>query len=331
MVHYSTTSSYRKYVRENGWTRSAAINCFLFLAFYFLAATGETYVDDFSNGIDTTTYWRIQRNDTLYKWDDTQEDVRFSRSPGGTLGILNTIHLIFVPVVLGDFDVKVDFSNAYINRVNGSPGNQVQLNSRSGVQVFSIVRSDEVGFGHNFHVWVDPPGQWQGYQANTDSSGTLRITRVGSTITGYFNANLIFSNVYNADVANFSFSLQNNGTTDSTSVIFDNFSVTADSIQIPTGIRDQNQKIATFELRQNFPNPFNPVTTIEFTLPQSELVKLRIYNIAGEEVTTLVSEKLTSGKHRYDWYPTDETSSGVYFYRLEAAGHTDIKKMVLLR
>lgn len=317
--------------QTNNWARSIMTSCFVLLAIFFIPASGEIYVDDFSSGIDTTTYWRIQLNDTLYKWDDTHGDVRFSRSPGGTPGILNTIHLIFVPVVLGDFDVKVDFSNAYINRVNGSPGNQVQLNSRSGVQVFSIVRSDEVGFGHNYHVWVDPPGQWQGYQANMDSSGTLRIIRVGSTITGYFNANLIFSNVYNADVANFSFSLQNNGTTDSTSVIFDNFSVTADSIQIPTAIRDQNQKIATFELRQNFPNPFNPITTIEFTLRHSELVKLRIYNIAGEEVTTLVSEKLTTGKHRFDWSPTDETSGGVYFYRLEAAGYMDVKKMVLLR
>ena len=321
---------HRKSARENRWTQSIAFNCLLLLLMFFLPASGETYVDDFSNGIDTTTYWRIQRNDTLYKLDDTHGDVRFSRSPGG-IQILNTIHLIFVPVVLGDFDVRVDFSNAYINRVNGSPGNQVQLNSSFGGQAFSNVRSDEAGFGHNYHAWVDPPGQWQGYQANTDTSGTLRITRVGSTITGYFNANLIFSNVYNADVANFSFSLQNNGTTDSTSVIFDNFSLTADSIQIPTGIRDQNQKLTTFELEQNFPNPFNPRTTIEFTLPHSEFVTLRIYNIAGEEVTTLASERLTAGRHQYDWSPADEISSGVYFYKLEAAGHAEVKKMVLLR
>lgn len=323
-------ASHRNRSRANRWIQSMPFIILLLLIIFVLPSFGDTYTDDFGTGIDTT-YWMIYSNDTLYRVDDTQGDVRFSRSPGGA-HFLNVVYLRFLPVVQGDFDVTVDFSNAYINRVNGSPGNQVQLNSNVGGRIFSVVRSDELNFGHNYHVWIDPPAQWRGYQANTDTSGTLRITRVGSTVTGYFNSTLIFSDAYNQeDVMHLSFSLQNNQTTDSASVIFDNFNITADSIVLnPTGIRDLNQKLTSFELQQNFPNPFNPATTIEFSLPQTEFVTLRIYNIFGQEVSTLVSEGLTAGKYEYDW-DAGNIASGVYLYRLEAAGYVEVKKMVLLR
>jgi hypothetical protein len=325
---------HNKYSRQNRLIRSQPSLLFisiLILIIYVLPSFGDTYTDNFDTGIDTTIYWKIQRNDTLYRVDDTQGDVRFSRSPGGAQ-VLNTIHLIFQPIVRGDFDVSVDFSNAYINRINGSPGNQVQLNSTFGGQVFSVVRSDEEGFGHNYHVWIAPPWQWQGYQPNTDTSGTLRIQRAGSTVAGYFNSNLIFSYDYNtADVMHLSFSLQNNQTTDSTSVIFDNFSITADSILIsPTRVPETDQKITSFKLQQNFPNPFNPTTTISFELPQTEFVALRIYNLLGEEISILVSKRLFAGKYQYEWDASDFTS-GVYLYKLQAGDYVEVKKMVLMK
>ena len=305
----------------------------LLLVFYFLPSFGDTFTDNFDTGVDTTTYWKLQSNDTLYSMDDTQGGVRFSRSAGGE-HVLNTIHLIFRPIVQGDFDVTVDFSNAYINRINGSPGNQVQLNSTFGGQVFSVVRSDEASFpgGHNYHVWIAPPYQWQGAQANTDTSGTLRITRVGSTVAGFFNTNLIYLDLFNSsDVMHLSFSLQNNGTTDSTSVIFDNFNLTADSILFsPAGIKDPDQKITSFQLQQNFPNPFNPATTIAFELPQTEFVRLQIYNTLGEEVSTLVSGRLTAGKYEYEWDAVN-FPSGVYLYKLQAGEYINVKKMVLMK
>ena len=325
---------YNKYSCQNSSIRSLPSMLFIsifFVIIYVFPSFGDTYTDNFDTGIDTTTYWKIQRNDTLYQVDGTHGDVRFSRSPGGTQ-VLNTIHLIFQPIMQGDFDVSVDFSNAYIDRINGSPGNQIQLNSGFGGQGFSVVRSDEAGFGHNYHVWIDPPGQWQGYQANADSAGTLRINRVGNTVAGYFNNNLIYLDLFNeSDVMHLSFSLQNNGTTDSTSVIFDNFSLTADSIVLnPTRIRDFNQKITSFKLHQNFPNPFNPTTTISFEIPQTEFVTLQIYNILGEEVSTLVSRQLTAGKYQYEWDAADITG-GVYLYKLQAGNYVEVKKMVLMK
>ena len=85
-----------------------------------------------------------------------------------------------------------------------------------------------------------------------------------------------------------------------------------------------------FKLYQNYPNPFNPTTTIEFELPQTELVTLKIYNILGEEITTLISERLSAGKYKYKW-DAGSLSSGVYLYKIHAGVYVEAKRMVLLR
>jgi len=85
-----------------------------------------------------------------------------------------------------------------------------------------------------------------------------------------------------------------------------------------------------YDLKQNYPNPFNPVTTIEFDLPRASTVTLKIYTILGEEITTLVSDKLPAGTHRYFWNPS-ALASGVYLYRIESKEYTKTKKMVFLK
>lgn len=85
-----------------------------------------------------------------------------------------------------------------------------------------------------------------------------------------------------------------------------------------------------FQLMQNYPNPFNPSTTIEFTLPIFGWVTLKVYSVLGEEVATLVSEKLHSGRYRYNWNARN-IPSGVYFYRLQAGDFTNSRKMLLTR
>jgi hypothetical protein len=86
----------------------------------------------------------------------------------------------------------------------------------------------------------------------------------------------------------------------------------------------------TYALHQNYPNPFNPSTTIEFVLPKAGLVTLTVYNVAGEKVTTLVSENLAAGSYKYQW-ETRGLASGVYLYKLETKGFVQAKKMLLIR
>ncbi len=85
-----------------------------------------------------------------------------------------------------------------------------------------------------------------------------------------------------------------------------------------------------FVLEQNYPNPFNPVTSIQFSIPQSSFVRLAVFTVLGQEVTTLVSEELHPGEYSTSW-DASEQSSGVYLCRLNAGPFTETRQMVLVR
>lgn len=85
-----------------------------------------------------------------------------------------------------------------------------------------------------------------------------------------------------------------------------------------------------FTLSQNYPNPFNPTTSINFTIPTSEFVTLKIYNILGSEIADLVSENLSAGSYSFN-FDAQNLASGAYFYELKAGTFTQIKKMNLLK
>ncbi len=91
-----------------------------------------------------------------------------------------------------------------------------------------------------------------------------------------------------------------------------------------------DSKTESFELNQNYPNPFNPSTNISFDLPQSELVQLKVYNMLGQEVASLVDGRLNSGNHMVN-FDASQLSSGVYIYRLVAGNHSITKKMMLIK
>jgi DNA-binding beta-propeller fold protein YncE len=105
------------------------------------------------------------------------------------------------------------------------------------------------------------------------------------------------------------------------------------TVSNPTTIIDDLNQAAV--LQQNFPNPFNPVTTIPFTLPAQQFVSLTIYGVDGRKIVNLVDRIADKGYNACRWQGTDShgipVSSGVYFYRLKAGGKTLTKKMVLLK
>ena len=88
---------------------------------------------------------------------------------------------------------------------------------------------------------------------------------------------------------------------------------------------------SAFALYQNYPNPFNPATTIRFQIRQRGIVTLKVFDLLGREVSTLVNDVLTPGTYEKVW-AAQSFASGVYFYRLlTAEGGTSVKKMVLIR
>jgi hypothetical protein len=85
-----------------------------------------------------------------------------------------------------------------------------------------------------------------------------------------------------------------------------------------------------FRLEQNFPNPFNPTTNIDYELGESQLVMLKVFDAVGKEVTTLVNERQYPGKHEVV-FSGKGLPSGIYFYQLITKNYLTTKKMVLLK
>jgi hypothetical protein len=99
-----------------------------------------------------------------------------------------------------------------------------------------------------------------------------------------------------------------------------------DLIQDPIVVIDSPAKINI----QNYPNPFNPSTLISFTLPEQTDVQLKIYDVLGNEVATLVSENKPAGRYEVEWNASN-LPSGVYIYQLVAGTNIQMKKMLLLK
>lgn len=112
------------------------------------------------------------------------------------------------------------------------------------------------------------------------------------------------------------------------------------AIQGPTGVEDHDTQSSPIVperlyLSQNYPNPFNPMTNIRYGLPEAGHVRLTIYDLRGERITSLVAGQQSAGWHSIIWDGNDQfgeqVSNGVYFYRLVADKYVETRKMVLLK
>jgi hypothetical protein len=83
-------------------------------------------------------------------------------------------------------------------------------------------------------------------------------------------------------------------------------------------------------LSQNYPNPFNPTTVIKYQIPKQSFVTIKIYDVLGSEVATLVNEEKPIGNFELMWN-AENLASGIYFYRLQAGDFIETKKMILLK
>ena len=112
------------------------------------------------------------------------------------------------------------------------------------------------------------------------------------------------------------------------------------TFSVPTPVDEQMAKtmtnvIKTFSLLQNYPNPFNPTTTIIYALPRSNNVTVRIYDITGRLIKTLLDEYQQLGEHRLQWDSRNTNgqlvASGMYLYEIRYEGALHIRKMLMLK
>jgi aminopeptidase N len=151
-------------------------------------------------------------------------------------------------------------------------------------------------------------------------------TSLEDTIVTLFN---------NAQTQNFQFQVVGNPT----SINFDPSNWILKTLQGITEVEDLTIP-SQYSLEQNYPNPFNPSTTIGYSLPQSGFVTLKVFNVLGKEVATLVNGQNEAGKHKVDFSTVGGSASGgnatalnsgVYFYRIESGSFIETKKMILLK
>jgi hypothetical protein len=156
------------------------------------------------------------------------------------------------------------------------------------------------------------------YAANAFELPASSYTRIGTTNTDP-NGNFSLTTGLNIDAFTVTATDQDGNTS--------NFA----RLNIISDVEKENDNIPTeFSLHQNYPNPFNPSTTIMFSIPQEELVTLKIYNSLGEEVATLANEYKPAGNYSVS-FDAGKLTSGVYLYKITAGSYSQIRKMMLVK
>ena len=102
------------------------------------------------------------------------------------------------------------------------------------------------------------------------------------------------------------------------------------SINSTVSVEQENILPSIYFLNQNYPNPFNPNTIINYSIPNQSYVTLKVFDVLGREIETLVNEEQAAGIYEIDWN-AENNSSGVYFYRISTGSFSDTKKMLLIR
>ena len=178
-------------------------------------------------------------------------------------------------------------------------------------------------------VLTDQPlggGEFATPQVLSNAAGVLAVAALGDVVS---EGEVALSLVFRAptEIENTLIEITDNQTYDS--------EFGFNSLALPAPVQLQTRP-EVFSLANNYPNPFNPATTIKYALPQAADVELTVYNVVGQPIRTLVAEHQNAGRYVVEWDATNDNghrlASGMYFYRLEAGGEfLEIKKMLLLK
>jgi photosystem II stability/assembly factor-like uncharacterized protein len=191
------------------------------------------------------------------------------------------------------------------------------IKSNDGGVTWNRIYSDSLNFDRNIYLNT---GNSSYIYVSTENSGIIHSTDGGQN-WNYYNNGLPYTDVFCV--------------TSSNSHPYKLFaSVRSGGIykvnQTVTSVNSQSSKYYSFSLGQNYPNPFNPSTIINYSIPKSGLVSIKIYDLLGKEIKTLVSEEKSAGNYSVQFNGSN-LSSGIYFYRMQSGNHMQTKKLILLK
>lgn len=195
----------------------------------------------------------------------------------------------------------------------------------------TVLAVNDVGFiGASQRLyWVDEN------KTHADDTGDKKsFGEMGIQVTGYRIADTL---TYKSNI----FFLPANQSTNIVDKVINDFTVPVyegwreQEYKEPTSVANSRESQPTdFLLEQNFPNPFNPETTIQFSVPYETEVKIVVMNILGQQIKTLTNQKYVPGRHKIVWHGMDnaghKVSSGVYFYQLTSDNFRELRKMILI-
>ncbi|MBM4166346.1 MAG: T9SS type A sorting domain-containing protein [Ignavibacteria bacterium] len=295
-----------------------------FGSFKFASASGYVFNDKNGNGI------KDNNEAFLENWKVKLTGVRNDSALTNSTGEYQ-----FHQLTPGDYEIQLVLKQGW-RYTHPSSGNWYRLIS-SGDSIPS------------FHFGVYQPGKISGFVFNdADSNGVRDSNEVGlsgwkvflsgaksdsimSNSFGYYEFDRLFSGTYTVREQRKPQWIQTSPPMAVYQIILDD-GLVHENINFGNylpllGIYDKNSPLQ-FSLSQNYPNPFNPVTHFQFSLAKEEFVSLKIYNLIGEDIATLLSKELPAGTYSVEWN-AEKFSNGMYFYRLQAGKFVDAKKLLL--
>jgi aryl-phospho-beta-D-glucosidase BglC (GH1 family) len=301
-----------------------------FVSFAKIAPTDSVFIDT-TTSIGITYYYRLKANvkDSIEIQSYPVRIVNASVPRGPYAGTVTTVPGI---LEVENFDIGLE-GETYHDSDFVNLGDKYRLGV--GVDIYQT--------GTKYYVGNMAPGEWLEYSINVQREDDYRITAnigavsVGGEFTLQFQNGTTppFTALATGRLTSFAFVSDTFHIMAGQQIMrlmitkTPEFSLNSISFGATTSVAAENVPLR-FELSNNYPNPFNPSTTIAFSLPSRSFVTLTIFDLLGREVTTLLSEELNSGKYARQWN-AQGVSSGMYYYRIQAGNFSETKKMVILK
>jgi len=178
-----------------------------------------------------------------------------------------------------------------------------------------------------FQISTDNGSTWTSLPGRYTVTASSQPGWSGSRRWVYESINL---NAYKNMTVKFRFTMYTDSGTPGDGFYFDDFRV-VDYFNSVTGISNISSEVpSVYSLSQNFPNPFNPSTSIKFGLPKDGFVSLKIFDVTGKEIMSLLSADMKAGSYKVDFNAAD-LSSGIYYYQIASGSFVETKKMILIK
>ena len=358
----SNRGVYRSQNNGHTWVQTS-LNNVTVLSLYAngsLILAGSRY-----NGLYRSTDYGTTWNITSLKWKDVHAivfiDDTLYAGVDHTGGLFKSTNSGQNWIQLGNLgsDIKaiVKKDNIIIAGTDGSGiyyttnyGENWQQTSLQGKNISSVLKSGDNYFAGTY-IFENPAGGWHSTNTGLNWNLTSQNTKPVNSIISY-NENIFIGASHNSSITGgflvssdngLSWTEKNQGFSSIPSIysllITNNYifagtngqSVWKRPLSQVIDVKNISSEIPTdFSLEQNYPNPFNSITNVKFQIINSGIVKIKVYDLLGKEVKTIVNEYMQPGTYNVS-FDAEGLSSGVYFYRMEASNFTSTKKCVLLK